>query len=73
MTLFFTRIFRATAKGIAAFIMSIIQGITLTFVLFIANQMNGFHGVDWALVIADAVTFLVGATMLYVLRRIWIV
>jgi multidrug efflux pump len=48
--------------------MSIIQGITLIPVLFIANQMNGFHGVVWSLVIADAVAFLVGAIMLYVLR-----
>ncbi|PJN90689.1 MATE family efflux transporter [Bacillus sp. mrc49] len=68
MTALFTGIFQATAQGTAAFIMSIIQGITLIPVLFIANQMNGFHGVVWSLVIADAVAFLVGASMLYVLR-----
>ena len=62
-------IFQATAQGTAAFIMSIIQGITLIPVLYIANRMNGFHGVIWSLVIADAVAFLVGAIMLYVLRN----
>ncbi|MED4455691.1 MATE family efflux transporter [Metabacillus fastidiosus] len=69
MTSLFTGIFQATAQGTAAFIMSIIQGITLIPVLFIANQMNGFHGVVWSLVIADTVAFLVGAIMLYVLRN----
>ncbi|MNI91646.1 Multidrug export protein MepA [compost metagenome] len=48
--------------------MSVIQGITLIPVLFIANRMSGFHGVVWSLVIADAAAFLVGAIMLYVLR-----
>lgn len=69
MTSLFTGIFQATAQGTAAFIMSIIQGITLIPVLFIANRLNGFHGVVWSLVIADAVAFLVGAIMLYVLRN----
>ncbi|OMF76440.1 MATE family efflux transporter [Paenibacillus peoriae] len=69
MTTLFTGIFQASAQGTAAFIMSIIQGITLIPVLFIANQMNGFHGVVWSLVIADAVAFLVGAIMVYVLRN----
>lgn len=68
ITTLFTGIFQATAQGTAAFIMSIIQGITLIPVLFIANRMNGFHGVVWSLVIADAVAFLVGAVMLYILR-----
>ncbi|MEC0167113.1 MATE family efflux transporter [Paenibacillus graminis] len=68
MTSLFTGIFQATAQGTAAFIMSIIQGITLIPVLYIANQMNGFHGVVWSLVISDAVAFLVGAFMLYALR-----
>jgi multidrug efflux pump len=49
--------------------MSIIQGITLIPVLYIANQMNGFHGVVWSLVISDAAAFLVGAIMLFVLRN----
>ncbi|MCE3204083.1 MATE family efflux transporter [Paenibacillus sonchi] len=69
MTTLFTGVFQATAQGTAAFIMSIIQGITLIPVLYIANQMNGFHGVVWSLVIADAAAFLVGAVMLYVLRN----
>lgn len=69
MTSLFTGIFQATAQGTASFIMSIIQGITLIPVLFIANQVNGFHGVVWSLVIADTVSFLVGAIMLYVLRN----
>jgi multidrug efflux pump len=69
MTSLFTGIFQATAQGTAAFIMSVIQGITLIPVLFIANRMNGFHGVVWSLVIADTVAFLVGASMLYVLRN----
>lgn len=68
MTSLFTGIFQATAQGTAAFIMSIIQGITLIPVLYIANQMNGFHGVVWSLVISDIVAFLVGAVMLYGLR-----
>ncbi|WP_152401262.1 MATE family efflux transporter [Paenibacillus cellulositrophicus] len=68
MTTLFTGIFQATAQGTAAFIMSIIQGVTLIPVLYIANRMNGFHGVVWSLVIADAVAFLVGAIMLYALR-----
>ncbi|MNC73757.1 Multidrug export protein MepA [compost metagenome] len=65
----FTGIFQATAQGTAAFMMSVIQGITLIPVLFIANQIHGFHGVVWSLVIADAVAFLVGAGMLYALRH----
>lgn len=69
MTTLFTGIFQATAQGTAALIMSVIQGVTLIPVLFIANHMNGFHGVVWSLVIADAVAFLVGAIMLYVLRN----
>ncbi|KWX69532.1 multidrug transporter MatE [Paenibacillus riograndensis] len=69
MTTLFTGVFQATAQGTAAFIMSIIQGVTLIPVLYIANQMNGFHGVVWSLVIADAAAFLVGAVMLYVLRN----
>jgi len=69
MTTLFTGIFQATAQGTAAFIMSVIQGITLIPVLYIANRMNGFHGVVWSLVIADAVAFLVGAIMMYVLRN----
>ncbi|MDU8674729.1 MATE family efflux transporter [Paenibacillus polymyxa] len=69
MTTLFTGIFQATAQGTAAFIMSVIQGITLIPVLYIANRMSGFHGVVWSLIIADAVAFLVGAIMLYVLRN----
>jgi multidrug efflux pump len=69
MTTLFTGIFQATAQGTAAFIMSIIQGITLIPVLFIANHINGFYGVVWSLVISDVVAFLVGAIMLYVLRN----
>ncbi|NQX63542.1 MATE family efflux transporter [Paenibacillus qinlingensis] len=69
MTTLFTGIFQATAQGTAAFIMSVIQGITLIPVLYLANRMNGFHGVVWSLVIADAVAFLVGAIMLYILRN----
>lgn len=69
ITVLFTGIFQATAQGTAAFIMSIIQGITLIPVLYIANQMNGFHGVVWSLVISDVVAFLVGAMMLYMLRN----
>lgn len=69
MTTLFTGIFQATAQGTAALIMSVIQGVTLIPVLFIANHMNGFHGVVWSLVIADAVAFLIGAIMLYVLRN----
>ncbi|MEO3944826.1 MATE family efflux transporter [Gorillibacterium sp. CAU 1737] len=69
MTTLFTGIFQATAQGTAAFIMSVIQGATLIPVLVIANRVSGFHGVVWSLVIADAVAFLVGAGMLYVLRN----
>lgn len=69
MTSLFTGIFQATAQGTAAFVMSVIQGLTLIPVLYIANQTNGFHGVVWSLVIADAVTFFVGAAMLYILRN----
>lgn len=69
MTTLFMGIFQATAQGTAAFIMSVIQGITLIPVLYIANHMNGFHGVVWSLVIADTVAFLVGAIMMYILRN----
>ncbi|WP_058304459.1 MATE family efflux transporter [Gorillibacterium timonense] len=69
MTTLFTGIFQATAQGTAAFVMSVTQGVTLIPVLYIANRMNGFHGVVWSLVFADAVAFLVGAIMLYVLRN----
>ncbi|WP_411344497.1 MATE family efflux transporter [Paenibacillus sp. WLX1005] len=69
MTTLFTGIFQATGQGTAAFIMSIIQGVTLIPVLFIANHVSGFHGVVWSLVIADAVAFLVGAGLLYGLRN----
>lgn len=68
-TTLFTGIFQATAQGTAAFIMSVIQGMTLIPVLYIANRMNGFNGGVWSLVIADTVAFLVGAIMLYVLRN----
>lgn len=67
-TTLFTGIFQATGQGTAAFVMSVIQGITLIPVLYIANQMSGLHGVVWSLVIADAVAFLVGAIMMYALR-----
>ncbi|WP_310500099.1 MATE family efflux transporter [Paenibacillus qinlingensis] len=69
ITALFTGIFQATAQGTAALVMSVIQGITLIPVLYIANRISGFHGVVWSLVIADAVAFLVGAIMLYVLRN----
>ena len=69
LTTLFMGIFQATAQGTAAFVMSIIQGVTLIPVLFFANRMNGFHGVVWSLVIADAAAFLVGAVMLYALRH----
>lgn len=69
MTSLFTGIFQATAQSTAAFIMSVLQGITLIPVLYIANRMSGFHGVVWALVVVDAIAFLVGAVMLYVLRN----
>ncbi|RJX37073.1 MATE family efflux transporter [Paenibacillus pinisoli] len=69
LTTLFVGIFQATGQGTAAFMMSIIQGMTLIPVLFIADRMNGFHGVIWSLVIADAVAFLVGAVMLYALRN----
>ncbi|NOU69801.1 MATE family efflux transporter [Paenibacillus sp. LMG 31461] len=68
-TTLFTGIFQATGQGKAAFVMAIVQGVTLVPVLYIANRMNGFHGVVWSLVIADAVAFLVGAVMLYALRN----
>lgn len=68
VTTLFTGIFQATGQGTAAFVMSVIQGITLIPVLYIANQMSGLHGVVWSLVIADAVAFLVGAIMMYALR-----
>ncbi|MEK3712860.1 MULTISPECIES: MATE family efflux transporter [unclassified Paenibacillus] len=69
LTTLFMGIFQATAQGTAAFVMSIIQGVTLIPVLYFANRMNGFHGVVWSLVIADAAAFLVGAVMLYALRH----
>lgn len=69
ITALFTGIFQATAQGTAALIMSVIQGIVLIPVLFIANRHFGFHGVVWSLVIADAVTFLVGAGLLFGLRN----
>lgn len=69
LTTLFMGVFQATAQGTAAFVMSIIQGVTLIPVLFFANQTNGFHGVVWSLVIADAAAFLVGAAMLYALRH----
>ncbi|WP_340021428.1 MATE family efflux transporter [Paenibacillus sp. FSL K6-1096] len=69
LTTLFTGIFQATGQGTPALVMSIIQGITLIPVLFIANKTHGFHGVVWSLVIADAAAFLVGAAMLYALRN----
>ncbi len=69
MTTLFVGIFQATGQGTAAMIMSVIQGATLIPVLFVANHLSGFHGVIWSLVIADAVTFVVGAGLLYGLRH----
>lgn len=69
MTSLFTGIFQATAQGTAAFIMSVLQGITLIPALYIANRMYGFHGIIWSLVVVDAIAFLVGALMLYALRN----
>ncbi|NGZ77062.1 MATE family efflux transporter [Saccharibacillus alkalitolerans] len=67
-TALFTGIFQATGQGTAAFVMSVIQGVTLIPVLYIANHLHGFHGVVWSLVIADAVAFAVGGIMLIALR-----
>lgn len=69
LTTLFTGIFQATGQGTPALVMSIIQGVTLIPVLYIANKTHGFHGVVWSLVIADAAAFLVGAAMLYALRN----
>ncbi|ANF97145.1 MATE family efflux transporter [Paenibacillus bovis] len=69
ITTLFTGIFQATGQGTAAFVMSIIQGVTLIPVLYIANRINGFHGVVWSLVISDIAAFVVGAAMLYILRN----
>lgn len=69
LTTLFVGIFQATAQGTAAFIMSVIQGITLIPVLYFADRLHGFHGVVWSLVIADAAAFLVGAILLYALRK----
>lgn len=69
LTTLFTGIFQATAQGTAAFVMSIIQGVILIPTLFIAQHYFGFHGVVWSLFIAEFISFLVGATMLYLLRH----
>lgn len=68
-TTLFTGIFQATGQGTAALVMSLIQGVILIPTLFIANHSFGFHGVVWSLVIAEAISFLVGAIMLYLLRN----
>ncbi|PLT48067.1 Multi antimicrobial extrusion protein (Na(+)/drug antiporter), MATE family of MDR efflux pump [Paenibacillus pasadenensis] len=69
LTTLFVGVFQATAQGTAAFIMSVIHGITLIPVLYFADRLHGFHGVVWSLVVADAAAFLVGAAMLYLLRK----
>ncbi len=67
-TALFTGIFQATGQGTAALVMSVIQGVTLIPVLFVANAAYGFHGVVWSLVIADVVAFAVGGILLWTLR-----
>lgn len=69
ITTLFTGIFQATGQGTAAFVMSVVQGAALIPALYVASRMGGFHGVIWALVIADIVAFLVGGLMLYALRN----
>ncbi|NRG26831.1 MATE family efflux transporter [Bacillus circulans] len=61
--------FQATGQGTAAFVMAFVQGLVLIPILFFANFTFGFHGVVWSLFIADSITFIVAAAILYVLRN----
>lgn len=61
--------FQATGQGTAAFVMAFVQGLVLIPILFFANFTFGFHGVVWSLFLADSITFIVAAAILYVLRN----
>ncbi|PWI24715.1 MATE family efflux transporter [Kurthia sibirica] len=62
-------IFQATGQGKAALTMSLSQGLAMIPVLIIANHYFDFHGVIWAIVIGDVITFVIGISVLYVLRN----
>ena len=62
-------IFQATGQGKAAMIMSLTQGLIMIPILFIMSSIAGFHGIIWSIFIGDFLTFLIGITVLYVLRN----
>jgi multidrug efflux pump len=62
-------IFQATGQGKAAMIMSLTQGLIMIPILFIMSSIAGFHGIIWSIFIGDFLTFLMGITVLYVLRN----
>ncbi|MFJ7662066.1 MATE family efflux transporter [Lysinibacillus sp. NPDC097162] len=62
-------IFQATGQGKAAMIMSLTQGLIMIPILFIMSSIAGFHGIIWSIFIGDFLTFLIGISVLYVLRN----
>jgi len=62
-------IFQATGQGKAAMIMSLTQGLIMIPVLFIMSSIAGFHGIIWSIFIGDFLTFIIGISVLYVLRN----
>ncbi|KOO51925.1 MATE family efflux transporter [Viridibacillus arvi] len=69
ITVLVTGIFQATGQGKPALIMSLVQGLILIPILFLANDYAEFHGVIWSLFIADFISCIVGALMLFLLRN----
>ncbi|KOS68766.1 multidrug transporter MatE [Lysinibacillus contaminans] len=62
-------IFQATGQGKAAMIMSLTQGLVMIPILFIMSSIAGFHGIIWSIFIGDFITFLIGVSVLYILRE----
>ena len=50
-------------------IMSLTQGLIMIPVLFIMSSIAGFHGIIWSIFIGDFLTFIIGISVLYVLRN----
>ncbi|MFJ7666691.1 MATE family efflux transporter [Lysinibacillus sp. NPDC097195] len=62
-------IFQATGQGKAAMIMSLTQGLIMIPILFFMSSIAGFHGIIWSIFIGDFLTFLIGISVLYILRN----
>jgi len=70
----FIGIFQASGQGIPTIIMSVTQGILYIPVIVLLHQFFGLHGVIWAIVVTEIITFIMGLILYaffdYKLRRL---